>query len=922
MKYRISMLLATTLLFTGCVHFHHQTSEDEPHALVVIAQDSGEREQPVVKKIDGLPVRPGGEYRVVSGEHQIIILIMERFDETYGPWVGSADPSSPTLNISQSDETELSGGRPYPFSPAQQSLNIRADGWVSRYVTNSITVEAGWRYVLDGERVSKTRWADFTEEQAHSIDATGPVPVSPDHIDGTTPLHVAATCGQADQVELLLSRGAQPDLKDSLGATPLHRAVTGPTVLRIIGSMGKPVADADKQSGVLDGGDSERVLRAALVENLSSNQVAFFVKYANEAADGGEYTRVAELLINRGADINAKEDGRTPLHSAVNVSNMPMVELLIKAKADLNARNGKGNTALSLAVFKGNEATIKLLLEAGADPDIADNEGFTPLHTAVEHEHVDMVAALLARKADPNRSLSDGRSPLHTAARHGDLESMRLLLKAGGLINAVDPTGTSLARATQGNEKQAVKFLLENGAKSDLPSAQSGQTALHWAAFLGHHEIAEMLLQSGANVNSLSSVSGTPLQTVAVGHHGAQRLIKQMATGMSSGERDVMPVVGTHADYAETWKVLLAAQPDLSLCDPQYGRTALGIAASAGSDVGVDALLKAGADVNTPNKRGGTPLHDAVFIKERPLVLSNIVTRLISAGANIEARDKSRGTPLHAAANFGQPVMLQALLEAGAQVDAVGPQRCTPLHLAIVRSNPDVIRLLLENGADHSLRFGADSSALMFCAEKGALQTVRQLLEWEADVDAVNKNGFTPLIMAARNGHLQVIESLLNHSASIGITNNVGFTALHEAADRGHTEVVECLLKQGADPEIGDVHGATPLHVAANGFFDEERFYVATVKLLLAQGASVDTRRDNGQTPLHRTAEWGRPLIMQALLDAGADRIARDNNGKTALDIANNSYDPGLRRDVATRRKACEKVLRNAASENGKSDGR
>jgi hypothetical protein len=97
-----------------------------------------------------------------------------------------------------------------------------------------------------------------------------------------------------------------------------------------------------------------------------------------------EPSGVALLLIQHGARVNSKTrtyiddpGGMTPLHKAVRVPDN--VAAIIRAGANLNAVDGSGNTALHLAVLHGEIASVKLLLEAGADRSIKNRKGKRPL---------------------------------------------------------------------------------------------------------------------------------------------------------------------------------------------------------------------------------------------------------------------------------------------------------------------------------------------------------------------------------------------------------------------------------------------------------------------------------------------------------------------------------------------------------------
>ena len=113
----------------------------------------------------------------------------------------------------------------------------------------------------------------------------------------------------------------------------------------------------------------------------------------------------------------------------------------------------------------------------------------------------------------------------------------------------------------------------------------------------------------------------------------------------------------------------------------------------------IEALVRAGADVNARSIGNKTPLHHAAQHNANPAV----VEALVRAGADVNARDAS-DTPLHKAAwQNKNPAVTEALIRGGADPDARNRHGDTPLHLA-VRFNPDVIEALLSGGADMRAR--------------------------------------------------------------------------------------------------------------------------------------------------------------------------------------------------------------------------
>jgi ankyrin repeat domain-containing protein 50 len=166
------------------------------------------------------------------------------------------------------------------------------------------------------------------------------------------------------------------------------------------------------------------------------------------AVEAGNHQLVEELLQS-GADVGYIVDTGmpgadfTPLQVAASRGDLVMVEILIKAGANVNDPPSyhAGTTALQAAVTSGNMEVVDFLLDHGADPkgDPAPWQGYTALQAAAGAGHFELAQRLVELGADPNEpSPWRGRSPLQAAARNGHLEIVKWLLAKGADIDAID----------------------------------------------------------------------------------------------------------------------------------------------------------------------------------------------------------------------------------------------------------------------------------------------------------------------------------------------------------------------------------------------------------------------------------------------------------------------------------------------------
>lgn len=108
-------------------------------------------------------------------------------------------------------------------------------------------------------------------------------------------------------------------------------------------------------------------------------------------------------------------DNNTPLLAAAWEGRVKMVKSLIKAGADVNAKNERGLTPLHKACTWGNTEVAKALIKAGADVNAKDKYGLTPLHKAADGGHAEVAIALIEAGADVNAKDKDDYTPLRWA---------------------------------------------------------------------------------------------------------------------------------------------------------------------------------------------------------------------------------------------------------------------------------------------------------------------------------------------------------------------------------------------------------------------------------------------------------------------------------------------------------------------------
>jgi ankyrin repeat protein len=264
------------------------------------------------------------------------------------------------------------------------------------------------------------------------------------------------------------------------------------------------------------------------------------------------------------AEIEVRDGrGATPLMHAAAFGNIETLKLLLKAGADVNARNAFDATALLWAARDPDKA--RLLIEHGANVNIRSKQGRTPLMVAsLRYGSAPLIALMLAKGADVNaKDEKRNDTALSLAASVGDVETMRLLLAKGADPGAVDSFGaTPIAVAALGKQVEAVRLLIQKGVDVNAASTQSGipqrngplnrsqVTALHNAAAFGPVEIVRELLKAGAKVNARDSRGLTPLMFALAADNPSLEIVQTLLqAGADANARDTSGE--TPLDWAE-----------------------------------------------------------------------------------------------------------------------------------------------------------------------------------------------------------------------------------------------------------------------------------------------------------------------------------------------------------------------------------
>lgn len=684
--------------------------------------------------------------------------------------------------------------------------------------------------------------------------------------DGMSALHVAAHEGNAEFVELLLSRDANPNVLASLGE---------PSPLLIAAESGhdeicQQLFEAGAEISYVGHGDLPTALHAAAYNGHAST-VSWLLKNGVEpdiACHQGWYSPLAraclenklsaaKLLIDAGANLDLVIDNDTPLltHCIIN-ANIEIVELLLENGATINYPFERGLfQPLDAAATSGKTEIVRILLERGAEVNFireADdiNAMYTPLSAALRTGTLESARLLLDAGADPNFGHEDGiPTALESCVAKGDPAFLEQLITRGATVNAKSAFDvTALMSAATWGSSDIVETLLKAGADPNI-SRWAGQTPLILAAERGSVDICAKLMSAGADTSHLieltkeidKSVAGSALNYAARGGSIATyELLLDADPMLFDMTLTVENPLISAAENGQTefveYCIEKGADPDmLSL---QSSETALTWAAIYGHHKTCEKLIELGADPDKVSTEGDSALMWACQMNN-----SEVVKTLLMAGANPNYKRPNGDSAIHVAASFGSVECIKLLVEYRADLNAKGNNYNTAVMCAACGDHIAAIKLLFESGTDLDKKnrsgFTATDLARLNFSNHAAAELLKlggpgfsfrmHLRRIIAAAISMPLHFLSPrifrdrfsdkLLHRAQYGYVEQVEELLE-LADIDHQDPEGNTALHFAAFDNNMDLARLLICKGANPEIECDEKLTPIKIARENEFD------------------------------------------------------------------------------------------------------
>ena len=426
-----------------------------------------------------------------------------------------------------------------------------------------------------------------------------------------------------------------------------------------------------------------------------------------DAAARGDRSAV-RALIEKKAGVNVPQiDGTTALHWAVRANDLEMTEMLLRAGASATAANNSAATPMLLAAINGNAAILQRLIQAGADPNApVSPTGDTALMVAARTGQLDAVRVLLDHGANVNAKENWGGTTAlmwAVAERHSDVA--KLLIESGADANAksnfvpsasgrgfegTSPVApkpnqkteefasgwmTPLMFAAREDDFESARLLIQAGADVNAVAGDD-KDALGLALFNGSYRVADLLIDSHADVNHADAQRFTPLFWAV-----DRRNMETAPNFPWMVTTDPLPLIKKLLDAGANPNALVNNTPRARMREGSpriVFATALMRAAFSGDIELVKLLLAHGADPHIQSSDRETSLMAAcglAFIngyhRQRPSSeRMEVVKLMVDLGEDVNHADGYGITPLMAAANLGDINIVRYLIDKGGDLGA------------------------------------------------------------------------------------------------------------------------------------------------------------------------------------------------------------------------------------------------------------
>lgn len=454
--------------------------------------------------------------------------------------------------------------------------------------------------------------------------------------------------------------------------------------------------------------------------------------------------KIVELLIKEGKaniyGVYAKETEKYPIYCAVKNKNLNMIKILLNNNFDLK----RESYILSYAMENSDENIVKYLVENGADMYSYE---ITALYQAVLNLNPKLVEYFLDKGASIEK------------AGGTDVYGNIMMAAAGSKFNNSNdksPVDLTLLEKSAENSAKITEMLIGKADKNIINDSLEGKTPLIIAVGNSYIDTAKILIENGADVNSVD-IEGWSALSYAV-NNGDIEIAKLLLENKAKIKDELLiaiksPIVESRINMM---KLLIDNKANINYTD-ENGFTPLNIAIESGDMELTKFLITNGANVNSLMQDGVSLIGYAIAQNNMDLLQI-----LIENGANVNytVGDSWANTPLQTASRLGLDNVVRILLTRNADINAVDMNGNTALHTAALNSQLSVVKLLLEKNPNLDIQNKVGNTALHLAVISGNIDIVGELVLKGANTRIRNNDGKYPRDIARANNSAAIFEVL------------------------------------------------------------------------------------------------------------------------------------------------------------------
>lgn len=580
-----------------------------------------------------------------------------------------------------------------------------------------------------------------------------------------SPLAVAINRNNYEIAKLLYNKGAKINYYDSKGNTPLH------------------VAIKEKNYFLVDIFTQER--EYVNIYNKNSNTPLNFALSNNSEIE------IIKLLVNRGADVNLKNEyGVSPLHKAILLGSPEIVELLVDKGANVNDEKWYGFFPLHDAVMENNVDIVKILVHSGAKIDVFNWQNNTPLDLAFQKKNIEIVRILLAKNTE--KIIFENTINIINE-NYSHEKKLYLIKKLFEMNNWEIENNIIILKELEINCIDIFEYVYQNGI-SEKEVNQNTEDVLFFAIKNDLTEIVKFLTKLNYGIDYRDENGNSIL-------HYAYFYNKE------------------YINYF----LDLGISPDVQNV---FGTTILHLAVDSGNIDIINNLLKYNANINIQNAIGETPLCSGLN-KMKHSFNNNVFDLLISKNADINIHDNKGKTAISYLIEYNKHKLIDIINKHGKII--YFNIRNHYLHDSVRCSSLDWFDFLIDKGADIK-SLDNYNNTILHIASGCSYHDLNKFISLDkSSINQQNLEGETPLHIALKEYQEKHIHSLLENGAEVNIQNNSGDTPLHLAVRKGSYDISNLLIQRKADINIENNLRDTPFHIA---FHNKDKSILLLMKLI------------------------------------------------------------------------------------------